>query len=60
MTTIHDVETMRYPISRVSVQPAVAAEPPSFYKALALVILAVVVIGAATIATTAFLVFPAP
>ncbi|MGE5697124.1 MAG: hypothetical protein ACM4D3_18405 [Candidatus Sericytochromatia bacterium] len=60
MTTVHDVETMRYPISRVSVEPTVAAEPRAFFAALALVILAVVVIGGAIAATTAFLVLPAP
>ena len=65
MTTIHDVQTMRYAIPRLRTDsPApdhtVAAEPRSFLKALALVIFAVGVIGAAIVAVTAFLVFPPP
>ena len=56
MTTIHDVPTMRYAIPPQIAEP----EPRSFLKALALVILAVLVIGAAIVAATAFLVFPPP
>ena len=62
MTTIHDVPTMRYAIPRVvpSAEQSAAVDPNSFLKALALVVVAVGVIGAAIVAAAAFLLFPPP
>ena len=65
MTSIHDVATMAYPIPRLvadtpAPEPTLDAESRSFLKALALVVLAVGVIGAAIVVATAFLVFPPP
>jgi hypothetical protein len=66
MTTIHDLDTVRYMIPRPSVlsagpeTPEVVAAPLAVVKALALVVLAVAVIGAGVVAGVAFLAFPPP
>ncbi|HUL99180.1 MAG TPA: hypothetical protein VLU24_07150 [Mycobacterium sp.] len=63
MTTIHNLDTVRYMIPIPSAPQApetVKAPPMAVAKALALIVLAVAVVGAGVLAGVVFLAFPPP